>query len=448
VHRDLKPSNVMLGDFGEVYVLDWGVAKIAGATEVKSDVISGEDDSVQTHEGALVGTPGYMSPEQARGEIDAIGPASDVYALGAMLFELLALEPLHTGRTVPAILASTQMKTQAPSERTPNAEIAPELDAICVRATAFEPAERFASARAMHEAIEAFLAGERDAERRKELAKDLVAKGRAALEKANAGGPDAERHRAEGMRTLGHAVALDPNDDSTLKVILDTVLSAGELPAEAEAQLKTVELADRARAARRSSLMYATWLLLLPAVFVFGVRSWPAFLALLGAALVAIGWSAWMGTSPERSAPRYMRTMIIINFVLVGCSATCFGPFIFAPAVAATSAAAFAVSLRANTYTRNMLMTLSIMSIFVPYALQVLGVIPPSYVFHDGIIEIRPILEDFPPFFTQLGLCVVTAAQLVLPSILVTSAVDALIRAERTNFGQAWRLKQLLPPAT
>ncbi|HEY2368899.1 MAG TPA: serine/threonine-protein kinase, partial [Polyangiaceae bacterium] len=396
VHRDLKPSNVMLGDFGEVYVLDWGVAKIAGAADATSDVISGEDESVQTHAGALVGTPGYMSPEQARGDIDTIGPATDVYALGAMLFELLALEPLHTGRTVAAILVSTQTKTPVPSERAPSAEIAPELDAICAKATALEPAERFPSARAMHDAIESVLAGERDAERRKELAKDLVAKGRAALAKANDGGPDAEKHRSEGMRALGHAVALDPNDDSTLKVILDAVLSAGALPPEAEAQLKDVELADRSRSSRRSSLMYASWLLLIPTIFVFGVKSWPAFAALVVTSLLAIAWSAWMGTAPARAAPRFMRLMIIINFVLVGCSTTCFGPFIFSPAVAATSAAVFAVAIRANNLTRRWMMLLSLTSIFVPFALQCFGVLPASYAFHDGIIEIRPVLENFP----------------------------------------------------
>jgi serine/threonine-protein kinase len=450
VHRDLKPSNVMLGDFGEVYVLDWGVAKIAGhvETETKADVISGEADAVQTHAGALVGTPGYMSPEQARGEVDAVGPASDVYALGAMLFELLALEPLHAGRTVVAILASSLVAVQAPSERAPNAEIAPELDAICVRATKVEPADRFPSARAMHEAIESVLAGERDAERRKELAKDLVAKGRASLVKANEGGPDAERHRSEGMRALGHAVALDPNDDSTLKVILDTVLSADALPPEAETQLKTVELTDRARAAWRSAIMYASWLLLIPAVFVFGVHSWPAVILLIAMTLAAIGWAAWMGRSPERAAPRYMRTLIFINFILVGCTATCFGPFILAPALAGTSAASFAISVRANARTRRMLVMLSFASVFVPFALQMFGVIPPSYALHDGIIEVRPLMEYFPAAYTLWGLAIVTAAQLVFPAILVARAVEALVAAERKNFAQAWRLKQLLPPAS
>ncbi len=459
VHRDLKPSNVMLGDFGEVYVLDWGVAKIAGAAEASerapsasgpatADVISAEADSLRTHAGALVGTPGYMSPEQARGDIDAIGPASDVYALGAMLFELLALEPLHAGRTIVAILASTQMAVQPPSERAPNAEIAPELDAICVRATRFEPVDRFPSARAMHEAIESVLAGERDAERRKELAKDLVAKGRASLSKANEGGPDAERHRSEGMRALGHAVALDPNDDSTLKVILDTVLSADALPPEAEAQLKTVELADRARAAWRSALMYASWLLIIPSIFVFGVRSWASVIVLVAITFVAIGWAAWMGKAPERAAPRYMRTMIVINFILVACTTTCFGPFVLAPALAGTSAAAFAISLRANSDTRRMLVMLSLASVFVPFALSSFGLIPSSYATHDGNIEIRPVMETFPAPYILWGLALVTAAQLTLPAFLVTRAVEVLIDAERKNFAQAWRLKQLLPPAS
>jgi serine/threonine-protein kinase len=88
---------------------------------------------------------------------------------------------------------------------------------------------------------------------------------------------------------------------------------------------------------------------------------------------------------------------------------------------------------------------LSLLSIFVPYGLQLLGVVPPSYAFHDGIIEIRPILENYPSLYTPWGLCLVTAAQLVLPALLVARAVEAIVAAERKNFAQAWRLKQLLP---
>ena len=298
----------------------------------------------------------------------------------------------------------------------------------------------------MHEAIESVLAGERDAERRRELARELVASGRTALAKANEGGPDTEKHRSEGMRALGHAVALDPTDESTLKVIFDAVLSSDKLPPEARAQLETVELADRSRWARRSALIYASWLLLVPTIFLFGVRNWTALVVLSAAALVAIGWAAWMGSAPERAAPRYMRPMIFINFIIVACSTTIFGPFILAPGLAGTSAAAFAVSLRATPDTRKLLLGLSISSVFVPFALQWFGVIPSSFAFHDGIIEIRPIMENFPPLYTPWGLCLVTAAQLVLPAILVSRAVEAIVAAERKNFAQAWRLKQLLPP--
>lgn len=109
----------MLGDFGEVYVLDWGLAKILGAALGGDDAagpqprdsapLVEEQDSLSsgTQHGALLGTPGYMSPEQCQGELDALGPPSDVYSLGCILFEILHLEPLHPGRGIAERLAST-----------------------------------------------------------------------------------------------------------------------------------------------------------------------------------------------------------------------------------------------------------------------------------------------------------------------------------------------------
>jgi eukaryotic-like serine/threonine-protein kinase len=99
VHRDLKPSNVMVGSFGEVLVLDWGVAKVlaepddlpAEDSSTGADSISG-DASEPTRAGTLIGTPGFMAPEQAAGEVTLIGPATDVFALGALLFWLLTSE--------------------------------------------------------------------------------------------------------------------------------------------------------------------------------------------------------------------------------------------------------------------------------------------------------------------------------------------------------------------
>src|SRR5262249_17746283 len=102
VHRDLKPANVMLGKFGETLVVDWGLAKVVGRTE--AEPAGGEatlrpslGDGLATQAGAALGTPAYMSPEQAAGRVDQVGPASDVYGLGATLYCLLTGQPPFRG---------------------------------------------------------------------------------------------------------------------------------------------------------------------------------------------------------------------------------------------------------------------------------------------------------------------------------------------------------------
>jgi serine/threonine-protein kinase len=114
IHRDLKPSNVMLGSFGEVQVMDWGLAKVlprggvvddatAGRPDRHETVIatarSGSDDADASRAGSVMGTPSYMAPEQARGEIEQIDERSDVFALGSILCEILTGQPAFSGRS-------------------------------------------------------------------------------------------------------------------------------------------------------------------------------------------------------------------------------------------------------------------------------------------------------------------------------------------------------------
>ncbi|HEY0991488.1 MAG TPA: serine/threonine-protein kinase, partial [Kofleriaceae bacterium] len=135
VHRDLKPDNILLGDYGEVYILDWGVAKIIGEDDDGefADVGSGSGEHA-TAAGTTIGTPGYMPPEQACGSRNIDG-RTDIYALGCVLFEILSGEPLHP-RGTEGMHSALSGGESRPSRRAPGREIAPELDALCVAATA------------------------------------------------------------------------------------------------------------------------------------------------------------------------------------------------------------------------------------------------------------------------------------------------------------------------
>ncbi|QDU69973.1 bifunctional serine/threonine-protein kinase/formylglycine-generating enzyme family protein [Engelhardtia mirabilis] len=165
VHRDLKPSNVMVGQFGETYVIDWGLAQLGRRSEghapVQSTRRNHEHDSpLMTGAGDLVGTPAYMAPEQARGEIDAIGPPADVYAIGGMLYELLSgRAPFgHPGSTPEEIVGQVVEAAPRPLVEA-SRDVDPELVAICEHAMRREPSQRYASVIELSEDLRAYLEG-------------------------------------------------------------------------------------------------------------------------------------------------------------------------------------------------------------------------------------------------------------------------------------------------
>ncbi|HEX7668808.1 MAG TPA: protein kinase, partial [Polyangiaceae bacterium] len=282
VHRDLKPENVMLGDFGEVYVLDWGVAKVledswAGRTTATAGAPIG-----RTQTGTMIGTPGYASPEQVQGDAQ-VGAPTDVYALGAILFELLALEPLHRGQTTPALAASTlALDGERPSTRAPERGISPELDAICARATARDPKKRFESARALQSAIEGYLDGERDREQRREIAKRHADAAGVAFEEATRGASqgkaaspaEVEAARARGLRELGAALALEPSNEDAMQTLMRVLLDAPtDLPPEAEAELVAMERRDRIRGAKDGVIVYSLMGVSAPIILTMHLRA-------------------------------------------------------------------------------------------------------------------------------------------------------------------------------
>jgi serine/threonine protein kinase len=163
MHRDIKPSNIMLGPYGETLVLDWGLAKLIGSPPeagTPDDAILRPPSaslSADTLDGELVGTPAYMSPEQASGDSDEIGPASDIYNLGATLYTLLTGKgPFDHRRGMFQRVAEGRFATP----RAIRPGIPRALEAICLKAMALRPEDRYASARELADDLERWLADE------------------------------------------------------------------------------------------------------------------------------------------------------------------------------------------------------------------------------------------------------------------------------------------------
>lgn len=165
LHRDLKPDNVMLGEYGETLVVDWGLARVMGRKDRAP--VGGEalrlsaeaQGSGCTQVGSVLGTPAYMPPEQAEGKLDDLGPASDVYSLGATLYHLLTGKAPFVDPNMSNVLAQVGRGEFLPPRRVNSAVPAP-LEAVCLKAMALKPEDRYGSPRALADDVEHWLADE------------------------------------------------------------------------------------------------------------------------------------------------------------------------------------------------------------------------------------------------------------------------------------------------
>ncbi len=169
LHRDLKPGNIMLGKYGETLVVDWGLAKpvaLKPGEEATERAEPGEGSlqpssstASETIAGSAVGTPQYMSPEQAAGRLDQLGPASDVYSLGATLYCLLTGKPPMTDKNVHDVIQKVQ-RGEFPKPREIKDSVPLPLEAVCLKAMSLKVENRYATARLLADDIEHWLADE------------------------------------------------------------------------------------------------------------------------------------------------------------------------------------------------------------------------------------------------------------------------------------------------
>jgi serine/threonine-protein kinase len=437
VHRDLKPSNVMLGDFGEVYVLDWGIARVVGDRESSAgapgDITTLEG---QTQVGALLGTPGYMAPEQARGDAE-LGPPADVYALGCILFEILAGEAVHP-RGGSAALASTLTPTVAlaPSARCPERAIAPELDAACVSALAGDPAAR-PRVRALADRVQAYLDGDRDVERRRKLAAEHLARAKGALATG-----DRER-RGDAMQEAGHALVLDPESTDAAALVMQLSLEPPpELPDELERELAAIDDDQSLAAARFSAIGYLAFFTILPFVLWGGDTDRGFIAVMIGLILANAAYMFWTYRSRRViPAPAVVGSMALI--VLVGRFA---GPFVITPALVVVMTMGMANESRIM---RRPWLTIGAVCAawLVPWLLEETGWLERTWTVGADGLTLHSTSLHLDDWRAPVTIGVATLVTIIASGVFARALATARRNAQRAHAIQAWHLRKLLPVA-
>lgn len=446
VHRDLKPSNIMLGHFGEVYVLDWGIAKLKEA-ESDAPVDDSLEDDVQTAADKILGTFGYLAPEQALGNRTGLDKRSDVYSLGAILFELLALEPLHPKSTWTTMLQSTLIGANAQaSVRAPDKDVPPELDAICVKATMLDPRDRYASARDLHDAVERFLDGDRNVEVRGQMALRYAHAAEEAAKRAVAGGPGSEDARREALREVARALALDPTNAEAMRALGRIVTEPpSSVPGEVEEEMAAATSSRRKLQLRegvRANLLGTA--LLLPFGFWMGVRSSFVLGATVLLSLAAAGVQGWAAkVEGERPTHGLVYVAYLLNVAALLFIGRVFGPLFFMPMLLAILTFAFCMSEKSRY--RWAVIATGVLAILASVALELIGALPPSYIFNDGGITILPNAAMLPKVPTIIALLVASVFFVVAPGAILGRLLESLKDAEKRSLMHVWHLRQLLP---
>jgi serine/threonine-protein kinase len=330
-----------------------------------------------------------------------------------------------------------------PSARAPHLDVPPELDAVCVRATAKEVDQRTASVREIVDAVERYLDGDRDLAHRRELARVHARAAEEHATSALAKGPEANVARSRALQEVGRAIALDPGNEGAVRTLMRLMTDPPRaMPPEARATWAVETRRSLRVGARIAVFAYLTWFLYLPLMLWMGMRSWTAWI---------VGSVAWifassMAYAAVRKPPpdgKIHLPMAISGVIAVATTTTLFGPYVVVPSLAAIGA--MLLHLAPDRSRRLAVVALHCLAIAVPAFLQLGGVIPSSYVFDHGVIQIVPTMLSFPPVPTHFFLLFSNVALVITGCAMLSRFRDTLTAAEERLHVTAWQLRQLVP---
>ncbi|HUS32710.1 MAG TPA: serine/threonine-protein kinase [Kofleriaceae bacterium] len=435
VHRDLKPSNVMLGDFNDVYVIDWGVARVMRTKRTSSMAAAVDIDSLPVDEtgvGVMLGTPGFMAPEQMKG--DDVSPAADVYSLGALLFEMLAGEPLHPpGKQ--AISHTLASPTESPAKRKPERAVPPELDELCVAALDEDPAKR-PTARELGDRVQRYLDGDRDLERRRTLAAEQLAKARKLVTEP--------ARRTEGGQMAARALALDPESKEAAELVSRLILEPPkELPPALVESLEDSERKLNAQRGRSAMIAFLTLWLVLPVFIIFQhIKDWTQ-LALLYAVVTLMAILSWENGRTGRT-PTWMTAFG--NFAVAVMFSRLTGSFVLT--VGLVAGQTLALSSRPwFVHNRKWMIAWIVVSLLTPFTLEWFGLIESTWHMAPGGLYVTGTILDTTHTRDVVVLAFSQCALAVVVGLFGMSITRAREEAQRRAHIQAWHLQQLLPGA-
>ena len=401
----------------------------------------------ETEAGAILGTVGYMPPEQLRAE--AVDARADVYALGCILYEILAGVPLHKRGQLTAAFDDYDAR---PSVRAPERDIAPELDALCVAATAAELEHRTASARALGDGVQRYLDGDRDTARRERLAAEQLDLARAALAaddepvtlSSSIRRPIGDARRRAAMQHASRALALDPNATEAANLVGRLILEpSGETPREVERELETMDVANLRDQARIAVIAFVITLGFVPIIMWVGIRD-PLHVSLFAAAaLLNATIASVLARSTRRLSNALLYMIVAAGVIMVATVSRVFTPFLVTPGLAAALVLSFCLHPRFGRWW--VLGLLVSTGAIVPWLLELAGIFERTMKGVDGQLVLYNERSELLMPQSEIALALYTIALVIMVGAVARTTARTLREARRIAHLQAWHLRQLVP---